>query len=126
MLKSLFAIYVSMVALMLCPFMCGAQNFATSSGKAGLSALEKSEQAMETKIRAIIAQKGDVNQREKNIPLLVWAVENKYVNCVKLLLENKADPEIPHQSRAINKNFYSQCSYDQTIAFLGKTTDKKL
>ena len=78
-------------ALMFGILSCGAGLYAGNPP----SPVDKDEKEMESKIRTIISQKGDVNQKEKNIPLLIWAVEKKYVDCVKLLLENKADPEIP-------------------------------
>lgn len=95
MLKSSLLLSLLTGGIIICTLGFSAEKTASPPGKGTMSALDKKEQEMEAKIRTIISQKGDVNQSDKNIPLLTWAVENKYVNCVKLLLENKANTEIP-------------------------------
>lgn len=93
-MKEFLGVSILMAGILFCLAGCSEQKTPPAASKAAAPIVTKDEQDMEARIRAIISQKGDVNQRERDIPLLTWAIEKKYVNCVKLLLENKADPEI--------------------------------
>jgi len=99
-MKEFLGISILTAGILFCLAGCSEQKTSPGVGKTATPIVNQDEQDMEAKIQAIISQKGDVNQRERDIPLLTWAIEKRYVNCVKLLLENKADPEIPPLPRS--------------------------
>ena len=68
------------------------QTLSEKAPSAGVKTLLQLE--MEAKVRKIIEQGGDVNQRERDIPLLGWAVSHAATDAVRMLLENGADPNI--------------------------------
>lgn len=66
------------------------------------------EKQFETKVKDLIANKENLDKAEdKGIPILVWAVENNYVESTKMLLENGADANIKPMPNAYTSVIFS-------------------
>jgi len=67
---------------------CGKKDSGTVSYKKS-----EDEKRFETEIKELIQSGADINQAKRDeYPFLLWAVEWKYVDAVKMLLENGVDP----------------------------------